>query len=232
LARRLEFGRLILHIATRAAWEHAGGTYEPAGLAAEGFIHFSTPAQVVRVAEERFRGVEDLVLLLVADDRLAAPVKYEGGFPHLYGPLNLDAVLAALPFREPFALPVGLAEITRENVRAVCELELAPGQETLVAPAAFTVAEGNYEPGALLRAITLGPVPVGVALVEVETGTPHLVRFMVDAAAQGAGIGTRALALLEDELRAHGWRELEVSFEPGARGFWARHGYGDHRKEL
>jgi diamine N-acetyltransferase len=227
-------GGLILHIATRAAWEHAGGTYEPASLGEEGFIHLSTPRQVIAVAEERFRGAEDLVLLLVDELRLQAqaPLKYEGGFPHLYGPLNLEAVLAALPFAAPFALPVELAEITRENVRAVCELELAPGQESLVAPAAFTVAEGHYEPGALLRAITLGPVPVGVVLVEFETGRPHLVRFMVDAAAQGAGIGTRALGLLEDELRAAGWGELEVSFEPGARGFWARHGYGDHRKEL
>jgi diamine N-acetyltransferase len=198
----LEFGRLVLHIATRAAWDHAGGTYEPPSLAAEGFIHFSTPRQVLRVAEERFRGVDDLLLLIVDDDRLHAPLKYEDGFPHLYGPLNLDAVLAALPFPEPFALPVEL------------------------------VAEGHDEPGALRRAIALGPVPVGVLLVELETGTPRLVRFTVDAAARGAGIGTRALALLEDELRAGGRRELEISFEPGARGFWERHGYGDHRKEL
>ena len=106
-------GRLIAHIASRAAWDHAGGTYEPGSLAAEGFIHFSTPRQVLRVAEERFRGVDDLLLLLVDDDRLHAPVKYEDGFPHLYGPLNLDAVVDALPF-EPgpdgtFELPAQLA---------------------------------------------------------------------------------------------------------------------------
>jgi diamine N-acetyltransferase len=51
---------------------------------------------------------------------------------------------------------------------------------------------------------------------------------MVDAAYQGRGIGRRAVALLEEELRAGGWAELEVSFvpvEPGARGFWERCGY-------
>jgi diamine N-acetyltransferase len=48
---------------------------------------------------------------------------------------------------------VSLRPVTRENVRAVCELELADHQARLVAPAAFTVAEGHYEPGALLRAV-------------------------------------------------------------------------------
>src|SRR5919108_3853440 len=100
---------------------------------------------------------------------------------------------------------VSLRPVTRENVRAVCELELADEQRHLVAPASFTVAEGAYEPGALLRAIYAGDRPAGVLLVEMETGTPHLVRFMVDARHQGAGIGRRAVELLLDELRAGGW---------------------------
>jgi uncharacterized protein (DUF952 family) len=105
LGAATKVGRLIFHIATRAAWEHAGGSYEPSSLAEEGFIHFSTPAQLLGVANERFRGVDDLVLLVVDDDRLTAPVKYEDTFPHLYGPLNLDAVIAVVPFAEPFTLP-------------------------------------------------------------------------------------------------------------------------------
>jgi diamine N-acetyltransferase len=132
-------------------------------------------------------------------------------------------------------MTVSLQPVTRENVRVVCDLELAEGQHHLVAPAAYTVAEGNYEPDAVLRAICLGGRPVGVALVEVETGTPYLVRFMVDARHQRAGIGRRAVELLVDELRGAGWRSLETSFVPGTggdAGFWRRCGFRATGREL
>ncbi len=72
------------------------------------------------MANARFAGAGELVLLCVAPDRLRAPLRYEVGdagrtelFPHLYGPLNADAVLRALPFaegRDGFALPVGAGD--------------------------------------------------------------------------------------------------------------------------
>jgi diamine N-acetyltransferase len=132
-------------------------------------------------------------------------------------------------------MDVTLRPVTRENVRAVCDLQLGPGQERLVAPAAYTVAEGHYEPGALLRAIYRGDDPVGVLLVEVETGTPYLVRFMIDADHQRGGTGRQAVALLEEELRAAGWSVLETSFQPvdgGAEGFWRRCGFEDTGRRL
>jgi diamine N-acetyltransferase len=127
-------------------------------------------------------------------------------------------------------MAVSLRAVSRENVRAVCELRLASGQEHLVAAAAFTVAEVQYEPGALLRAIYLDEAPVGVLGVEVETGTPYLVRFMVDASFQGRGVGREAVGLLADELRSAGFGVLETSFQPvegGAEGFWRRCGFED-----
>jgi uncharacterized protein (DUF952 family) len=70
---------------------------------------------VVRVANARFAGARDLVLLCVAVDRLRPPLRDEPGepgsnelFPHLYGPLNTDAVVRVVPFTEGpdgFALP-------------------------------------------------------------------------------------------------------------------------------
>lgn len=93
----------ILHITTRSAWEQAlgNGSYEPASLAREGFIHLSEPHQVAAVAKARYAGVDDLVLLHVSTDRLSAPLKYESAdgdtFPHLYGALNLDAVTDVTP---------------------------------------------------------------------------------------------------------------------------------------
>jgi uncharacterized protein (DUF952 family) len=106
---------LILHMTPRAAWEAAqqSGSYEAESLAHEGFIHFSTPDQLVGVANTFYRGQTDLVLLVVESDRLTASLRYEGAahpapggepapadalFPHLYGALNLDAVVKVLDF--------------------------------------------------------------------------------------------------------------------------------------
>ncbi|EIF01106.1 GNAT family N-acetyltransferase [Saccharomonospora glauca] len=130
-------------------------------------------------------------------------------------------------------MAVSLRPVTRDTVRAVCELRLAEGQERLVAPAAYTVAEGNYEPDAILRAIHLDDVVVGVLLVEVETGVPYLVRFMIDASYQGRGIGRQAVERLVEELRERGWTSVETTFVPGddsAEGFWRRCGFRDTGK--
>lgn len=132
-------------------------------------------------------------------------------------------------------MTVALRPVTAENVRAVCELRLADGQERFVAPAAYTIAEGNYEPAAMLRAIYLGEEPVGVLCLVVEPSeAPFLVRFMVDAAHQGRGIGQRAFELLADELRQGGETSLETSCVPlagGAEGFWRRCGFEDTGRE-
>jgi len=101
---------IIFHITTRGAWDaaKAAGTYWPEAFAAEGFIHCSTPAQVVRVADARFRGRRELVLLAINTERVAPEIVYEnleGGpelFPHIYGGLNADAVVEVLEF-EPGA---------------------------------------------------------------------------------------------------------------------------------
>jgi diamine N-acetyltransferase len=130
---------------------------------------------------------------------------------------------------------VSLRPVSRENVRALCDLELGEGQQHLVAPAAYTIAEGHYEPGALLRAIYLDEEPVGVLLVEIETGTPYLVRFMLDAAHQRRNVGRRAVQQLAEELRQAGWARLETSFNPvpdGAEGFWRRCGFKDTGRKL
>jgi len=93
----------ILHITTRSAWEAAcaTGRYEPPSLEQEGFIHLSDPHQVAAVAQARYAGVDGLVLLHVSTERLTAPLKYEAAdgdsFPHLYGALNLDAVIEVTP---------------------------------------------------------------------------------------------------------------------------------------
>jgi diamine N-acetyltransferase len=74
-----------------------------------------------------------------------------------------------------------------------------------------------------------------VLLVETDSGTPYLVRFMVDAARQRQGIGHQAVELLVEELREQGWTTLETSFLPvddGAEGFWRRCGFTDTGRTL
>lgn len=100
-------GPVIFHITTAAAWDdaRARGSYTADSLASEGFIHCSEHDQFVWVANTRFRGRPDLVLLHVDEARLQSMVRrenLEGGqalFPHIYGPLNVDAVLAVSAMR-------------------------------------------------------------------------------------------------------------------------------------
>jgi len=101
---------MIFHIAVRAEWDAAarGGVYIPPSLAAEGFIHCSTRDQVAGTANLFYRGQSDLLLLVIDESLLAAPIRYEAplgkndvraalSFPHIYGPLNLNAVLRVEP---------------------------------------------------------------------------------------------------------------------------------------
>ena len=98
---------LLLHITTDVAWARAqtAGQYVPDAFATEGFVHCSEAHQVIRVANLRFVGRTDLQLLWIESDRLASPVVHEnleGGeelFPHVYGPIDLEAVVAVTPFR-------------------------------------------------------------------------------------------------------------------------------------
>jgi len=97
---------VLVHIADRAEWELAKeqGEYRADSLEERGFIHFSHPEQVIRVADHLYRGRVDLVLLCVDPTLLTAEIREEDGgggelFPHLYGPLNIDAVTSVEPFR-------------------------------------------------------------------------------------------------------------------------------------
>ena len=99
----------VYKICDRELWQEAArhGVFRGAPVdAADGFIHFSAANQVAETAARHFAGGTDLVLVAVDAARLGPALKWEpsrGGalFPHLYGPLPLDAVL----WTEP--LPLG-----------------------------------------------------------------------------------------------------------------------------
>ncbi|MHA1164964.1 MAG: DUF952 domain-containing protein [Alphaproteobacteria bacterium] len=94
---------IIYKITPRGAWEHAvaDGVFLGAPIdVQDGFIHFSSATQVVETAVKHFSGQKDLMLIAIECARLGDALKWEparGGalFPHLYGPLRMDAVLSA-----------------------------------------------------------------------------------------------------------------------------------------
>ena len=99
----------IYKICDSALWHEAERTGAFAGAPvdhADGFIHFSTAAQVAETAARHFAGKDDLLLVAVDAAALGSALRYEpsrGGqlFPHLYGTLPLSAVRWVKP------LPLG-----------------------------------------------------------------------------------------------------------------------------
>jgi uncharacterized protein (DUF952 family) len=91
------------------AWNEAknAGEYRAASLLTEGFIHCSTLSQVIPVANLYYKGQSGMILLQIEPTLLSSDLKWEppsGGtpppgvpegdpFPHIYGPINLDAVV-------------------------------------------------------------------------------------------------------------------------------------------
>ena len=117
---------MIYHITGRGAWMEAKarGSYSTPSLATEGFIHCSRRSQIASVANDFYRGQSDLLLLCIDEEGLAVELRWEApahpqpksasatsseaNFPHLYGPLNLEAVVEVLDFVEAdegFKLP-------------------------------------------------------------------------------------------------------------------------------
>ena len=100
---------IIYHITTVAEWRMAQqkGVYEAASLPVEGFIHLSKAEQVAGVLERYYKGQSGLVKLSVDTEKLKAGLRYElapsvnEAFPHLYGPLNLDAVITVTELQVP-----------------------------------------------------------------------------------------------------------------------------------
>ena len=98
----------LLHLAVAEEWERAraAGTYERStidtSLEDEGFIHCSFPEQVQATADRYYRGRDDIVLLRIDADQLGVDVVVEEArsgerFPHVYGPIPIEAVTSADP---------------------------------------------------------------------------------------------------------------------------------------
>ncbi len=95
---------LIYHIVSATDWAKQASqpTYEASSLQTEGFIHLSRKEQVSGTLSRYYQNVPGLLLLHVDADKLTHELTYEVAtnnerFPHLYGPLNKDAVVEVEP---------------------------------------------------------------------------------------------------------------------------------------
>lgn len=94
----------LFHLAEPRVWAAATDEYTPASLEAEGFIHCSTGEQLSRTARQLYTDRNDLVLLTVDPGPISDVLVYEDlydtgeSFPHVYGPIPTNAVLATGPY--------------------------------------------------------------------------------------------------------------------------------------
>jgi uncharacterized protein (DUF952 family) len=100
---------LIHHLALQAEWDEAvarGGPYDRStigqSLAEVGFVHCSFDGQVEQTFALFYAHRDDVLVLTIDTDRLDVDVRVEDGFPHVYGPLPLDAVIDVRPHKVRF----------------------------------------------------------------------------------------------------------------------------------
>lgn len=109
----------IAHVLSRADWKtfRERGERRPQSLDEQGFVHCSKLGQIGLVADYNHADEDELILVLLDASRLDAPVRYEtdddgqSAFPHVYGPLTLDAVVETFSFEQDetgFRLPARL----------------------------------------------------------------------------------------------------------------------------
>jgi uncharacterized protein (DUF952 family) len=104
--------KLLVHLCQRPAWEQAQarGEYRAPSLDSEGFIHCSRPEQVQRVALRFYQAMPELVLLWIDAERVLPEIRWEAAdgetFPHIYGPLNLEAVVSVQDYDPTSAILV------------------------------------------------------------------------------------------------------------------------------
>jgi uncharacterized protein (DUF952 family) len=90
----------IYHLVPAQVWkECTGPTYSATSLATEGFIHCSNAGQVAGAANRFYAEEQDMLVLHIDPSRLNSPLREEPSgtgelFPHIYGPINRDAVVA------------------------------------------------------------------------------------------------------------------------------------------
>ena len=126
-----------------------------------------------------------------------------------------------------------LREITRDTVRAICDLKVSEEQEKFVAANSVSIAEAHFSDEAWFRAIYADETPVGfVMLYEApEKGPYGIWRFMIDQRYQGIGYGRKAMELVVQHVKSESnVKEFLTSCHEGKgspKGFYGKMGFID-----
>jgi uncharacterized protein (DUF952 family) len=180
---------LIFHITTASDWAQAqaAGEYTTSTrgktLAEQGFIHGSTAEQVAPVANMIYKGLTDLLVLVIDTDRVQPEVRFErvpgwdDPFPHIYGPLNADAVVETWP------------------------LDPGPGGRFFFAAGGAVKSEITQE-----EALRQADALVGQALRETEARCAVLGQYINDCESRGSKTAAWSEALRELSS-LHGYRK-------------------------
>lgn len=91
---------MIYHLTPKKNWDAAliQGFYDAPSLYSEGFIHCSVKEQVHATLERYFKDQSEILLLTIEESKLQYNLQYDFSislnqdFPHIYGPINIDAV--------------------------------------------------------------------------------------------------------------------------------------------
>ena len=90
----------IIHLCQEIEWQatQQPGIYKNKSLDQEGFIHCSQPHQILQVANRFYQGIPGLILCWIDPMKITSVIRWEESdgaiFPHIYGPINVDAVLS------------------------------------------------------------------------------------------------------------------------------------------
>lgn len=92
----------IFHLCRRQDWlkSQESGAYLPASLAIDGYIHCSPPSHILEVANRYYKNIADVIILWIDPKKLTSELRWEKVddvfYPHVYGPINLEAVLRVI----------------------------------------------------------------------------------------------------------------------------------------
>jgi diamine N-acetyltransferase len=135
-----------------------------------------------------------------------------------------------------------LAEIRPDNVRAACQVAVAPEQEKFVAPVVFSLAEAYAQPDvAWPRLVYDGDEAVGFVMGGFDPDSPVPVfrcgvwRLNIAAGKQGRGYGRFAVEGVFAEARRRGQRRATVLWVPGPGGpgdFYLKLGFRPTGEEI
>lgn len=97
---------IIYHITSKADWESAkqSGSYVAPALKEEGFIHCCHENQLEYIRSKYYSDRKDLVCLQIETEKLSSQYVFEWSpsleqtFPHVYGPINIDAVESVVDY--------------------------------------------------------------------------------------------------------------------------------------